>query len=267
MEANSVQCTEAPGLGEESQAEKQSPLIESIVNHALNPHAQISHPKAVLNLPRGLDSVDQQSSTVCSPVADKGEIVGSGQDAASSDYLQPCSSSDTLERQDASAQSVQPKWSSYIDKSSRLLDDSLGQIEYVKGIGAMVVTDYREQHTGECFTRKQDLGDHVFIIMSFSTTSRFALTSTISWKSKIDSFEIIIREKDIVFIPACDIVQVYYSIEQRKCAFESRPLTDGAHKDVVTTILQIGGDEAEPFRLRSLLEKRFGAVKVNKAES
>ena len=179
---------------------------------------------------------------------------------------QPHIPSSIPESPKAASRNTGQKWSSYIDTSARLLNDSLGQIEYVKGIGARAVSDYHGQHTEKQLLRMVDLGDHEFLLKSVSTISRFALAKIITWKTTIDGFQVTLENGDIL-IPACNIMKVYYNIGQRMYALESRSPEAGVHSHSETTLLQIGGDEAEPYRLRSLLEKRFGAVKVQKMDT
>ena len=171
--------------------------------------------------------------------------------------------SDPQSTPDRSPQSTPRKRTAYVDTSSRLLADSRGEIEWVKGVGAKRANDYHELEVGEdTQERELSLGDQVFPLKNFSNSGYYGKAKEIKWISKKDGFEIVLENNERPVISAKAVLKISYNIDRRMFYLApSKPPESAIFEEV---LLEIGGDDSTPFRFRSLVEKRFGATKVDK---
>ena len=106
--------------------------------------------------------------------------------------------------------------------------------------------------------------DTTFRLQSVATSQRFIDTITeLEWTTKSDSFVIKFDGRDEITIDAKNVKSVSYELEDRM--FHFKPRDDRLSRGGV--VIQVEDKASEIYRLRRLMEKRFGAVKVDKVET
>ena len=172
---------------------------------------------------------------------------------------------DNVSTPDASAQSTPRKRTAHVDTSSRLLADSHGEIEYFKGVGAKRATGYHELDSGEDVSKRElHIKNEVFALRNISILGHYAKAKEIRWISEHDGFEIILEMNERPVISAKSVSQVSYNIGRRM--FHLAPNKSSESASFGEVWLEIGGGDRTPFRFRTLVEKRFGATKVDKKD-
>ncbi|KAL9117051.1 MAG: hypothetical protein Q9187_006417, partial [Circinaria calcarea] len=153
----------------------------------------------------------------------------------------------------------------YADTSTRLLADTRGEIEWVKGVGIKRADDHHELEIGQDVKQKVPvIESDVFPLTDHSTSEHHARAKEIRWISEKDGFEVVLEGKERPVIAAKSVSRVCYCIERRMFHLvPNKLLASASFGDV---LLEIGGDDSTPFRFRSLVENRFGATKVDKED-
>lgn len=171
--------------------------------------------------------------------------------------------SDPQSTPDESPQSTLRKRTAYVDTSSRLLADTRGEIEWVKGFGAKRANDFHELDFGEDISEMElHLEDQAFPLENISTSGHYGKAKEIRWISQKDGFEIVLEKNERPVISAKSVSKVSYNIDRRM--FHLAPSDSLGSASFGEVLLEIGGSDRSPFRFRSLVEKRFGATKVDK---
>ena len=148
----------------------------------------------------------------------------------------------------------------------KLVEEARGRIEYVKGVGITRVEDPIDLPSYDLQPKSKELQmkDSTFRLQSVSTRQRFIDTMTeLKWTTKSDSFVIKFGGRDEITIDAKNVLSVSYELGDRMFHFKLRDdrLSRGG------VVIQVEDKVADVYGLRGLMEKRFGAVKVDKVET
>ncbi|MCJ1394897.1 hypothetical protein MMC18_007777 [Xylographa bjoerkii] len=163
-------------------------------------------------------------------------------------------------------QPVQKPNPHYTDTSERLRRDSEIETQYIKGIGEVIIRHGPEINSDAKPTTPRVLDNESFPVKSYLTRLRSVPTQYMRWISEIDGFEIILNASETISIPAKAISSISYNYECRKFYLSSNePTTSAGHLE--ESVLEIGGDQQAPSKLRSLFERRFSGFKVHKVET
>ncbi|MCJ1437138.1 hypothetical protein MMC27_006523 [Xylographa pallens] len=183
--------------------------------------------------------------------------------------IQPVSTamlSDTKshQKQKAETKALKPNLL-YTDTSERLRRDSEMELEYVKGVGKVMI----RHGPGTNFDAKpatpRDMDNENFPVKSYLSRLRSVPTQYMSWISEQDGFKIVLNTSETITIPAKAISSISYNYECRKF-YLSLNQTRISADHLEESILEVGGDQQAPSKLRSLFEKRLSGFKVHKAE-
>ena len=153
----------------------------------------------------------------------------------------------------------------YTDISERLRRDSDIETQFIKGIGEVMIRHGPETNSDAEPTTPRVLDNETFPVKSYLTRLRSVPTQYVSWNSGTDGFEIILNTSETIMIPANAISSVSYNYECRKfylCSNKTIISVDYLEE----SILEVGGDQQAPSKLRSLFERRLSGFKVHKAE-
>lgn len=150
-----------------------------------------------------------------------------------------------------------------MDMSERLLNDQSMEVEYIKGQGPVLVRHNQATTTDTSLPTRSAIADETFPLINYKNRARKITMKQLKWIQELDGFEIRLDGDERVVIHAEAVKTVYYDFESRKFYLFPAPAAP-VDKRIDELILEIGGTETTPFRLRSILEKRFGAVNVAK---
>lgn len=151
----------------------------------------------------------------------------------------------------------------YVDTSSRLLADTRGEIEWVKGVGVIRANDHHEAEVAQDMNKSTPIiEDQSFPLKNHSTSEHHARAKEIKWISKDDGFEVVLEGDERPVIAAKSVSRVSYNTDRGMFHLAPNKLLSSASFGDV--LLEIGGDDSTPFKFRSLVENRFGATKVDK---
>jgi hypothetical protein len=150
-----------------------------------------------------------------------------------------------------------------MDMSERLLNDQSMEVEYIKGQGPVLVRHNQATTTDTPLPKRSEIPDETFPLINYKSRSRKITMRQLKWIEDLDGFEIRLEGDEQVVIHAEAVKTVYYDFESRKFYLFPNG-TAPVDKRIDEIILEIGGTETTPYRLRSILEKRFGGVNVAK---
>ena len=153
----------------------------------------------------------------------------------------------------------------YTDTSERLRRDSAIEKEYVKGIGEVVIRHGPEVDGDLKPATPRHLEDESFAGISYCTKLRSVDAQYMKWVLAVDGFKIILNASETITIPATAISMVLYNIDCRKFYLSTDKSAASAAR-LEESILEVGGDQDAPSKLRSLFERRLSGLKVHKVE-
>ncbi|MCJ1472274.1 hypothetical protein MMC13_000921 [Lambiella insularis] len=154
-----------------------------------------------------------------------------------------------------------------VDLSARLVNDSEHEVIYKKGEGKVLVRHGMRPIPSFEPVQHPAPDNQKFRVKLYWTEARRANVNKTRWVKALDSFEMTLEGNETLIIQASTLSGVAFNFERQK-KFYLFPTQNALPEDrLAGSILEVGGDDKEAFRLRSLFERRFGAMKVNKAES
>lgn len=109
---------------------------------------------------------------------------------------------------------------------------------------------------------KRVVEDKTFLIKLYSTKSRMISMEEIKWVQSDDGFQIAAGNTAIHTIPALGISRVSYNLDLRMFLLHTNldASPECRHEDV---LLEVDGAVQNSYQLRSMLESRFGAMKMD----
>ncbi|MCJ1404042.1 hypothetical protein MMC11_007266 [Xylographa trunciseda] len=154
----------------------------------------------------------------------------------------------------------------YTDISERLRRDSETETQYIKGVGEVIVRHGPESGSDAKPATPRVLDDESFPVRSYLNRLRLVDTQYMRWISEMDEFQIILNASETITIPAKAISSISYNYECRKFYLFSNESTASANH-LEESILEVGGDQQAPSKLRSLFERRLSGFKVHKVDT
>ncbi|MCJ1249765.1 hypothetical protein MMC30_006991 [Trapelia coarctata] len=148
------------------------------------------------------------------------------------------------------------------------LRDSELEVQCVRGEGNVVVRHRQGESSlqdAQSSSSKAHIPDQKFPINHCWNKVRKVSRRSMKWIADMDGFEIPLDGEEKMRIYAEAVSNITYNINCRKFYLAPNPNTS-ADKHLEELVLKVGGDERTPFKLRSILEQRFGAVKVTQCE-
>ena len=152
------------------------------------------------------------------------------------------------------------------DTSERMARDVETELEYVKGQGAVIIRHASATTTNNVqMTRPVIPDDEQFPVNYCWNNIRFITLEYVKWVASVDGFEINLGGGEKMVVHAEAVSRILYNLQCRKfCLLPNKDI--GPEKRLQELVLEVGGDEKTPFKLRSLFERRFGATKVSPVE-
>ena len=152
------------------------------------------------------------------------------------------------------------------DTSERMARDVETELEYVKGQGPVLIRHASATTTNNVQKIRPVIpDDETFPVNYCWNNTRFITLKYVKWIASIDGFELDIGRGKKMLIHAEAVSTILYSLRCRKfCLLPNKDI--GPEKRLQELVLEVGGDEKTPFKLRSLFERRFGAIKVSPVE-
>ena len=165
----------------------------------------------------------------------------------------------------------------YVDTVSRLVEDSKGEIEYVRGLGAVRVD--RDDTRSEEYLPKTSTGkksatppgeEEYFLALSVATREVFAERVEIKWTPAADALSFSHRGHEIEGVGSI-IIKEIRNVSYRVDNTHNHLHLDGTSSSKDTSlsfdeILFIMCDDQNLGALRSVIERRIGGMKVNGVE-
>ena len=147
------------------------------------------------------------------------------------------------------------------------LRDSELEVQCVRGEGSVLVRHHQEKNLQDTqlSTTKVRIPDQKFPIDWCWNKLCKISRRPMKWVEDLDGFEIPLDGDEKMIIPAEAISSISYNIDCQKFYLGPKP-NISAEKRLEELVLRVGGDENMPFKLRSIFEQRFGAVRVTRCD-
>ena len=159
-----------------------------------------------------------------------------------------------------------PQRSRSLHMDTQLKDSEL-EVQCVRGEGNVLVRHLLDGNfqDAQLPPSKAQIPDQKFPINYCWNKVHKVSRRSMKWIADLDGFEIPLDGKEKIRILAEAVSSIFYNIECRKFYLNPKSKTS-TNKHFEELLLKVGGDGSTPFKLRSIFEQRFGAVKVTRCE-
>ena len=147
------------------------------------------------------------------------------------------------------------------------LRDSELEVQCVRGEGNVLVRHQQQDNLEDAQrpAAKTRIPDQKFPVNWCWSKVYKVSRRSMRWIADLDGFEIRLDGEEKLTIHAEAVSSISYNIDHRKFYLAPKPNTS-TEKHLEELVLKVGGNENTPFKLRSILEQRFGAVKVTRCD-